>query len=45
MSDIIALILAVCAAIAAYPSVRKGLMAIKQDIEALIHEIRRRRER
>lgn len=42
MTDIVSLILAIVAAIMAYPALRKGIVAIKDDIEELVRELRRR---
>lgn len=42
--SVIVLITAILAAITAYPSVRKGLVAINSDVEEMIRELKRRRE-
>ena len=42
MTDVGSLILVIMAAIIAYPQIRKGIVAIKKDIELLIKELRRR---
>ena len=43
MIDPAALIAAILAAIMLYPQIRKGIVDIKNDVEALIEELRRRR--
>lgn len=45
MSEIAALILAIISAITAYPVLRKGIIAIKGDVEALIRELKQRRKK
>jgi len=44
MIDLVELIVAIMAAIIAYPQIKKGIVQIKNDVEALIEEIRRRRK-
>lgn len=43
MIDPVALITSILAAIILYPQIRRGIADIKNDIKALIEELRRRR--
>ena len=45
MSEIAALIFAIVSAIMAYPALRKSIIAIKGDVEALIRELKQRRKK